>query len=244
MIAQFMEAVHRQLAPNGAIRAAINYGNPTIAHPDKLTGQPCGLAVDLVDDMAHRLAVSRTLQVYDGAGQTYEAGLAGGWDIAFLAVEPERCHKLDFTLPFLVLEGSFLVFRDSPLRTVLDLDREGVEIAVAEGSFHDLHLTRKLRRARLVKAKTSAAALELFFARRLDAVAGLATSLAALAAENPGSRVIEGRYAAVQQAIALPKGHAAGLRWLNAFLEEARDSGRINAAKAGCGSEAGRLPEA
>ena len=181
--------------------------------------------------MARRLAVSRALMTYEGVGQTFEAGVAGDWDFAFLALDPARSQRLDFTIPYLVLEGSFLVPYGSPLHTVLDLDREGIEIAVAEGSFHDLHLTRTLRHARVVRSKTFAGAVAQFLADKLDAVAGLRLPRGDAATAHDGLRLIEGRYAAVQQAIALPKGRSAALKYLNAFLKEVMASGRIDAAK-------------
>jgi polar amino acid transport system substrate-binding protein len=214
-----MQAVYRQLAPNGVMRAGINLGNVSIVRRDDGSGQLRGIAVDLVDDLARRLALDRALLTYEGAGPLCDAGLAGDWDIAFMAIDPERAKRLDFTAPYLVLEGSFLVPADSPMHTVLDLDGDGVDIAVAQASFHDLHLTRTLRHARLVKSATFAGAVSNFLARNAHAVGGLRPALDAVASSHHGLRVIEGRYAAVQQAIALPKGRAAAMKYLNSFLK-------------------------
>jgi polar amino acid transport system substrate-binding protein len=244
VIAEFMQAVHRELCPDGGIRAAMNRGNATIARHDEATGRLCGLGVDLVDELARRLGVSRTVLSYEGAGQTVAAGLAGEWDLAFLAIHPVRAAALDFTLPYLVHEGSFLVRHDSPLRTVLDLDVEGFTIAVAQGSFHDLHLTGTLRQARLVRSKTFVSAVALFLAQEVDAVAGLKLPLAAVATHRDGLRIVEGRYAAVQQAIAVPKGRSAAMRYLNAFLKDATVRGRVDAAKAGWATDARWLLDA
>lgn len=222
MIGEFMQAVYRELAPGGAMRAAIHYGNATIAQRDAPSGQPRGRAVDLADELARRLGVTRRLLSYEGAGQTFEAGLRGDWEIAFLAIDPVRQQGLDFTIPYLVLEGTFLVRQGAPFRSLLDLDLEGMEIAVVEGSFHDLHLTRRLRLARLRRSKAMTEAIAQLVAGHLHAVAGLKPALAAVAAGNDGLRVIEGRYAAVQQAIAIPKGRHAALRYLNSFVEEVR----------------------
>lgn len=233
-----MQAVYRELCPSGTIRAAINSGNVTIAHRDEASGQVRGLGPELIDELARRLGVARTVLVYEGAGQTFEGGRAGEWDLAFLAIHPARSAALDFTQPYLVVEGSFLVRQDSPLRTVLDLDAEGFQIAVADGSFHDLYLTRTLQRARLLRTATLASAVTQFLAHQADAVGGLKLPLAAVAAARAGLRVVEGRYAAVQQAMAVPKGCSAALRYLNAFVKDAGVMARVEAAKASWASDA------
>src|SRR5437763_16996714 len=224
-----MLAVSRDLAPGGTLRAALNFGNSVVVKRDGPDGEPSGLAVDLADELARRLAVPRTLFGFDGAAGI-EAGLARDWDVAFLTVELARARSLDCTAPYVVLESTYLVRDDSPFRTVLDLDREGVRIAVSQGGFYDLHLTRTLKHAQLVRAPRFPGAVDRFLSERLEAVAGLRQPLAAIAQSNVGLHVIEGRFAAAEQAIAVHKGRTAGLRYLNAFLEQMKASGRIAAA--------------
>jgi polar amino acid transport system substrate-binding protein len=222
VIRDFMQTVYRELAPSGTLRAAVNFGNAMVAQRDSANGAPGGLAVELADHLARRLSVPLSIVGFDGAVQTFEAGLTGAWDLAFLAIEQARREQLEFTAPFVVLEGTFLVRDDSPYRNVLDVDREGVRIAVGRGGFYDLRLTRTLRHAQLVRAPTNRDATELFLRDRLDALPGLRQPLLALAQTNPGLHVIEGRFSVVEQAIAVPRGHAAGLRYLNTFVEQVK----------------------
>jgi polar amino acid transport system substrate-binding protein len=186
--------------------------------------------VELADNLARRLSVPVSIVGFDGAVQILESALAGGWDLAFLAIEEARCRQLDFTAPFVVLEGTYLVRDDSPYRNVLDVDRDGVRIAVGRGGFYDLRLTRTLRHAQLVRAPTNRDAAELFLRDRLDALPGLRQPLVALAQANPGLHVIEGRFSRVEQAMAVPKGHSAGLRYLNNFVEQVKSCDWFTAA--------------
>ena len=225
-----MQAVYRDLCPDGTLRAAINYANPVLVQRDAASGEPCGLAVDLVDDLAGRLSAPRSLLCFEGAVSVFQAGLAGAWDIAFLAIDPVRAQGLDFTAPFVVLEGTYLVRGPSPFRTVIDLDHPGVRIAVGQGTIYDLHLTRHLHHAELIRTPTTRGALERFLCEGLDAMAGLKQTLAAFAQVNAGLRVIEGRFAPIEQAIAVPKGRSAGLRYLKAFVDEMKDSHRLDKA--------------
>jgi polar amino acid transport system substrate-binding protein len=229
MIRDFMQAVSRDLAPEGTLRAVLNFSNPIVVKHDGVSGEPGGLAVEIVDELARRLAVPRVLFGLDGAAGIEEC-LAGGWDVAFLSIELARAQHLDWTAPYLVLESTYLVRDDSPFRTVLDLDREGVRIAAGQGGFYDLYLTRTLKHAQVFRAPTFRDAVERFLSDGLDAVAGLRQPLMAVAQSNVGQHVIEGRFAAVEQAIAVHKGCSAGLRYLNAFLEQMKANGRIAAA--------------
>ena len=81
----------------------------------------------------------------------FEALKAGAWDIAFLAIEPVRAAEIAFTAPYVIIEGVYMVPKDSPLKTVADVDRDGVRIAVNKDSAYDLFLTRTLKHAQLVR---------------------------------------------------------------------------------------------
>ena len=227
MIRDFMEAVQRDLVPGGTLRAAINFANALVARHDG--GEPRGLAVDLANELARRLSVPASLLEFDGVVGILQAAAASGWDVAFLAIDPVHAQSFDFSPPYVVFEGTYMVRDDSPNRTALDLDRDGVRIAVSQGATYDRYLTRTVRHAQLVRCPTFNGALELFLSEKLDAVAGLKQPLAAFANTHGGLHVIDGRFAAIEHAIAVPKGHSAGLRYLKAFIEEMKSSGRVAA---------------
>src|SRR5258708_31816155 len=50
-----------ELAPDGRLRAAINFGNPVLATRDAATGEPRGVSVDLARELGRRLGVPMTL---------------------------------------------------------------------------------------------------------------------------------------------------------------------------------------
>ena len=79
----------------------------------------------------------------------FEAIKRGEIDIAFLAIEPVRAAEIDFTAPYVIIEGVYMVPKDSALKTVADVDRAGIRIAVNKGSAYDLFLTRTLKNATL-----------------------------------------------------------------------------------------------
>jgi polar amino acid transport system substrate-binding protein len=227
VIRDFLQAVARDLVPSGTLRAAIAVGSAVVAPREAGDARPRGLAVDLVNELARRLSVPNSLVEFDGIMGIVDAGADGDWDIAFLAIDPTYAARFDFTPPYVVFEGTFLVHDESPYRTALDLDHDGIRIAVCQGTTFDLHLTRTLRRAQLVRSPTFKGALDLFRTEGLDAIAGLKQTLDGFARANDRLHVIDGRFAAIGHAIAVPKGRLAGVRYLKAFVEEMKASGRI-----------------
>lgn len=219
--------VIKQLAPTGTLRVAINFGNPVLAQPDPVTAKPMGVSVDLAREVADRLGVLLELIPYDSAGKVFSAAATAAWDMAFMAIDPVRAEKLAFTAPYVIIEGTYLVRTDAPLQQIADLDRDGIQIAVGNGAAYDLYLSRALKQAQLLRAATSAAAIDLFVEQSLDAAAGVRQPLEAYAKQHSGFRVIDGSFTAINQAIAVPKGNTAALAWLSKFIEEMKTSGFV-----------------
>ncbi|HZV19971.1 MAG TPA: ABC transporter substrate-binding protein [Hyphomicrobiales bacterium] len=227
----------RALAPSGQLRAAINFGNPVLAQKDAATGEPRGVTADLARELAKRLGVAVTFIGYDTALKVFEAAKSNAWDIAFLAIDPVRAADMDFTAPYVIIEGTYAVPEGSPFHSAAELDRPGVRIAVGRGSAYDLYLTRTLKHAELVRGEGSDGAFQLFLfsAKKVDAVGGVRQPLVAFAASQPGIRVLSDRFMAIEQAMATPKGRDAGTRYLKAFVEEMKESGFVAKALAASG---------
>ncbi len=222
------EAVE-DLAPAGKLTAAINFGNTVLAQQDPATGKPRGISADLARELARRLGVDVEFLTFDTAGKAFEAVKAAACDIGFLANEPARAAEIAFTAPYVVIEGTYLVPTGSPLRNVDEVDRAGVRIAVGNKAAYDLYLTRTLKHAELGRAPSSAAAVDLFLREKLEAAAGVKQPLVQFAAAHPEVRVMEGRFMAIEQAMCMPQGRAAGARYLRQFVEEMKASGFVAA---------------
>jgi polar amino acid transport system substrate-binding protein len=216
------EEVVKDLAPGGKLRVGINFGNMVLAQgtPDA----PRGITPDLSRELGKRLGVPIEFIPFDAAGKTFEALKAGKLDILFLAIEPVRAADIEFTAPYVLIEGVYLVPKDSPLKTVADVDREGVRIGVNKDSAYDLFLTRTLKHATLLRADDGVA---LFIKDKLDAAAGVKQPLVLFAKTNPNVRVMDGRFMEIRQAMGTPKGRVVGARYLRAFIEEMKASGFV-----------------
>jgi polar amino acid transport system substrate-binding protein len=101
------EAAIADLAPTGTLRAAINVGNAVLAaRPAPPSDEPSGISVDLARELARRLGVPLQLIVYDATGKVVEAGKAGMWDIAFVALDAKRAAEINQSPPYLQIEGA------------------------------------------------------------------------------------------------------------------------------------------
>ncbi len=215
-----------QLAPMGSVRAAINYGNPLLARRDA-DGTPRGVSVDLARALAQRLGVPLEFVIYTAAGKVVEGIASGAWDVAFYAIDPVRAADTDFSAPYLIIEGAYLVPQGSPIRRNEDVDRPGVRVAAAKGSAYDLYLSRALKQATLVHAPTSQQVTETLLAQRLDVAAGVRQQMQADAARVPGLRLLDGRFMEIRQAMAVPKGRPAGTAYVAEFVAQMKSSGFI-----------------
>ena len=242
--------VVQQLAPSGTLRAAINLGNPVLAQRDATTGDLRGVSVDLAREISARLGVPVQFVPYDAAGKVFEALQSSAWDMAFLAIDPKRATEIAFTAPYVIIEGSYMVSKSSPLQAIADVDRAGVRIAVGNGSAYELYLSRTLQHAQLVRFATGNEAIAAFLRDGLDAVAGVKSPLLKIARNRADLRVMEGRFMAIEQAVGMPKGRGApdaatrALEFLRAFVEDAKCSGLVAAGLARTGQHDAQVASA
>ena len=205
----------------------MNLGNIVIAQKDPAGGDPRGVGPELARELARRLGVPIRYVTYDSAGKMADAVKQGAWDVAFLAVDPARASDIAFSKPYVQIEGGYLVAKDSPLTRIDEFDREGLRIAVGDKTAYDLYLTRTLKKATLVRAATSIAAVDAFRAQKLDAAAGVKNFLATIAAKDSATRLIDGNFMVIGQASGVPKGRDRAAKYLSDFIEEAKATGFV-----------------
>jgi polar amino acid transport system substrate-binding protein len=221
------ESLRAEMAPKGALRAAVNFGNPSIAQRDPAGGDPRGVGPDLARELARRLGVPTRYVAYETAGKVADDAQKDVWDVAFLAIDPQRAATISFSPAYVEIGGTYLVRADSPLRRIDEFDRKDIRVAVALGSGYDLYLSRTLKNVELVRTANSQLAVDRFLADRLDAVAGVRELLTRNAKSRPGLRVIEENFMVIRQAAAVPKGHDAAAAYLGEFIEDAKASGFV-----------------
>lgn len=218
-------AVVAELAPGGVLRAGINLSNFLLVTGKAANGEPQGIAPDMAGEIAGRLGVPLKLQPYANPGKLADA--VAEWDVGLIGAEPARAQEIAFSAAYLEIESTYLVPPGSKIRSVEEVDRKGVRIAVYGRSAYGLYLARSIKNAELVNAEGLDASWELFIDQKLDALAGLRPRLVSDVEKLPGARVLDGRFTAVQQAVGTPKARTASAAFLAAFVEEAKASGLV-----------------
>jgi polar amino acid transport system substrate-binding protein len=80
----------------------------------------------------------------------------------------------------------------------------------------------------LVHADSVVASNELFVTEKLDALAGLKTGLIAASEKIPGTRILDGQFTGIQQAISTKKSHLESIEFLSSCVHDFISSGLVN----------------
>jgi polar amino acid transport system substrate-binding protein len=220
-------AVRSEFAPAGKLRVGINMSNFLLTAKDPASGEPKGVAVDLGRELGRRLGLPVEILPYPNPGALADAAKSGAWDVGFLGAEPQRAQEIDFSAAYVEIEATYLVPAGSPIQSIPDVDRPGTRVAISAKSAYDLYLTRNLKHAELVREQGADGAFRRFVDEKLEALAGLRPRLITDHASLPGSRILEGRFQAVQQAAGVPKGRLAAADYLRGFIEDVKASGLV-----------------
>ena len=92
---------------------------------------------------------------------------------------------------------------------------------------YGLWLERNIAHAELVIGDGFDGAFKLFTTEKLDALAGLRPKLIEDVAQLPGSRMLPGRFMAVQQALGTPKAAGVAIDYLQKFVAQAIETGFV-----------------
>ena len=224
--------VASSLAPTGRVRIAINYGNAVLARRNAETGKLSGVSVDIAEELGRRLGLPFTLVPFDAAGKVSAAADKDMWDVAFLARDPERARDISFTAAYVVINGTYVVRKDSSSSTPEQVDRDGVRIAVSGQSIYDLFLARTLKHAKIIRAGSPPEAAALFQSERLEVCAGVQAAMQQLVSSDPTLRMIPEPFMQINQAMGTPAGRTAGTDYLKAFVESIKSDGFVKKALA------------
>ena len=221
------DQVVAELAPTGVLRAAINMGNFLLVTGKTPSGDPVGVAPDMAREIAQRLGVPVAYVPYARPGDLADAAGSGVWDIGLIGAEPQRAEKITFSPAYVEIEATYLVPPDSPIQSVAEVDQPGRRVAVTARSAYGLWLENNYKKGELLQFDNAEAALKAFDSEKLDAYAGLRPGLIEVQQARPGSRILDGKFTAVQQAVGTVRTNAVGAAFLCDFVEEAKKSGLV-----------------
>jgi len=218
-------AAQSVVAPTGTLRVAYLASNPAHATPDPSTGAPRGPVIDLSREFARRLGVQVATNGMSSPQTVIDAVEKGQADIGFVAYNPERAGPVEFSQPYSLVQQTFLVRTDSPIRSVADIDRDR-KIGAGRGDSIALYLARNLKQAQLIElTETPANAVQMVLDGKLDAFGANRQRLTDLMRNLSGLRLLPDDLYGVEQTMIVPKGKPEVLRMVNQFIDDVRQSG-------------------
>jgi polar amino acid transport system substrate-binding protein len=236
------DAVRRALAPTGKLRLGL-ISVPVHAIRDPYSGELRGVSHALGSELATRLGVAFVPILYPNPTAYLAGGRAGEWDIGSLALTPERQALFDFAQPHLEVEYGYLVSADKPFKSIAEVDRPGVRVALVASSASGQELAATLKNASVVHGRDLSQLIDLVMMGEADVIAAQKTNLYDIAPRVPGARVLEGRPGSENQALAIPKGRdPMGLAHVRAFVEDAKRRGLVQRAVERMGIRGVRVP--
>lgn len=216
-----------ELAPTGVLHAGINLSNFLLVTGRTADGDPVGVAPDVAKAIADSLGVPIKYVSFKSPGELADQAGKGAWDIGLIGAEPQRAAVMTFSAAYVEIEATYMVPPGSPLKSIADVDKKGVRIAVSARSAYGLWLENNIKNATLVPVSGLEGAFNKFLAEKFDALAGLRPGLLKDLEKHPELKILDGKFTAVQQAVGCNKPAAEGARYIAAFVENAKKSGAV-----------------
>ena len=218
---------------------AISYRNPR-------TGELEGFDIDMARALAARLDVRVGFVETSFAEFTGRID-DGACDIAMMAVgvTPARAERISFSKPYMASAVYAVTTRTNPRVTAWrDIDNPGVVVAVAAGTVMEPLMRETLRHAELMVVRPPRTREGEVQAGRADVFMSDFPYTRRMTLMHDWARVIDppGRFGETLYAYAVPRGDAAWLAEVNAFLERAKLDGLLMRAAARHGLTSILLP--
>jgi polar amino acid transport system substrate-binding protein len=201
--------IHKELAPTGKLRLALNSGVPVLltrTSDGVVTG---GVGYSLSKFIAGKLGTAVELVGYPNSDTYTQSFGKSEWDIGLGPKTPPTEDKADFIADILINEYWFLAAPGRDFANVDQVDRPGVKVGAGLNTTSDHFLRRNLKSAQVVHGLVSADALR---SRQVDVWAASASNIAELAKKVPEAKVVPGSFTTERTMIILPKGRSAAAR--------------------------------
>ena len=231
----------KELIPTGKLRVGIVFAPTASAFfvVKDANGEPHGVTVDLAMELAKKLGVPVEFMLAANSGLVTDATESGAVDVGFMPVDEERKKRVDFGPAYFMIESTYLATAASGIKSVAEVDRPDVRVVGIANTTTIRAAARSLKTTTISAAASVEEAMALLRAGKADAFALSRDSLPPLAAQLPGSRIVDGGFQQTAIAIAVPKSRPNALAYVTAFLHQAKASGSVRRAldKAGFPNE-------
>ena len=227
LVASTLTAQRTPLAKDGSVRAAYLATNPAQAVKDPATGQARGVVVDLAREMERMHKVTVTLIPLPNPQSVIDAVRNGEAEIGFVAYNPERAGPVEFSKTYLLVNQTFIVRDDSPIKSIADIDRQGRKLGATRADSIALYLGRTLKQGQLVEMDKSTPDVVFQQLREgtIDAFGSNRQRLTDISRGIAGFRLLPDDLYGVEQSIIVGGGRRDALDAANKFIDDVRRSG-------------------
>lgn len=231
--AQQLQSRLYDITKSGKLKVCIwpNYYAISLRNPD--TGKLEGIDIDLSEELAKDLGVK--LEYVETSFSTFVADLqANKCDIGMFGVGAtmKRAQAVAFTQPYLISGVYAVVQKDGKVKTWADIDKPGVNVGVALGSYVEPFLRSYLKNAKVVAVAPPATTQAELMSRRIDV----------MATDYPASTKMNAQFdwsvtlappeplSVTPYAYVMNQGDQIWLNYVNLFVQTIKLDGRLKAA--------------
>ena len=234
-MAQTNEGYWQGVQKAGALRCGAAVAPPYVMR-DPASGEYSGFYADLCRELAEVLKVKP--QFVDTTWDNIVAGLqAGKWDVSLaLNRTPARAMAVQFSVPAMEYQISLAYNKNNPkvpqgAKSVADIDKEGVTLAVMSGTAQDKAVSAAVKKATILRLPGNDETRLAVVSKRADILVDASDTNLLFTQSNPEWVALNPTPALAKQGVAfgLPRQlSAADVEVVNIFLEEKVATGHVD----------------
>jgi ABC-type amino acid transport substrate-binding protein len=231
--AQQLQSHLYDITKSGKVKVCIwpQYYAISLRNPD--TGKLEGIDIDLSEELAKDLGVK--LEYVETSFSTFIADLqANKCDLGMFGVGAtmKRAQAVAFTQPYLISGVYAVVHKDGKIKSWSDIDKPGVNVGVALGSYIEPFLRTYLKNAKVAAVAPPATTQAELMSRRVDV----------MATDYPASTKMNAQFdwsvtlappeslSVTPYAYVMNQGDQIWLNYVNLFVQNIKLDGRLKAA--------------
>jgi polar amino acid transport system substrate-binding protein len=234
-LAQTTEGYWQGVQKTGSLRCGAAVAPPYVMR-DPASGEYSGFYADLCRELADVLKVKP--QFVDTTWDNIVAGLqAGKWDVSLaLNRTAPRAMAVQFSIPAMEYQISLAYNKNNPkipagAKSVADIDKEGVTLAVMSGTAQDKAISASVKKATVLRLPGNDETRLAAMSKRADIVVDASDTNLLFTQSNPDWIALNPTPALAKQGVAfgLPRQlSAADVEVVNIFLEEKVATGHVD----------------
>jgi polar amino acid transport system substrate-binding protein len=234
-LAQTTDGYWQTVQKSGSLRCGAAVAPPYVMR-DPASGEYSGFYADLCRELADVLKVKP--QFVDTTWDNIVAGLqAGKWDVSLaLNRTAPRAMAVQFSIPAMEYQISLAYNKNNPkipagAKSVADIDKEGVTLAVMSGTAQDKAISASVKKATVLRLPGNDETRLAAMSKRADILVDASDTNLLFTQSNPDWIALNPTPALAKQGVAfgLPRQlSAADVEVVNIFLEEKVATGHVD----------------